>query len=52
MAECQFIRDSRSPSHPLLSMIAACLGQHGRNMPCSGGPVPLDMSVTESTSAI
>ncbi len=40
MAECQFIRDSRLPSHPLLSMIATHIGQRGRIMPHSGIRVP------------
>jgi len=52
MAECQFIRDSRSPSHPLLSMIAACLGQRGRTLFRPGGGTPQGLSLTGSSSAI
>jgi hypothetical protein len=52
MAECQFIRDSRPPSHPLLSMIAACLGRRGRTLFRSDGSAPLGLSVTYVSSAI
>lgn len=52
MAECHFIRDSRSPSHPLLLMAVACFGQRDRNTPDSGSSAPLDLSATHISSAI
>ena len=52
MAERQFIRDSRSPSHPLLSMSVARLGRRGRTLFRSGGLVPLSLPVTGFSSAI
>ena len=52
MAECQFIRDSRPPSHPLLPMIAARLGRHGRTMFRPVGCMPLGLPVTGFSSVI
>ncbi|EFI51357.1 hypothetical protein AfiDRAFT_2730 [Afipia sp. 1NLS2] len=52
MAECQFIRDSRRPSHPLLPMIAAHLGRHGRTMFRPAGSMPLGLPVIGFSSAI
>lgn len=52
MAECQFIRDSRSPSHPLLSTIAACLGRRGRTLSHPIGYMPLGLPVTGFSSVI
>ncbi|EKS29176.1 Uncharacterised protein [Afipia felis] len=52
MAECQFIRDSRPPSHPLLPMIAARLRRCGRIMFRSDGCMPQGLSVLGFSSAI
>jgi len=52
MAECQFIRDSRLPSHPLLMMIAACLGRRGRALFRPDGGAPLGLPVASFSPAI
>lgn len=52
MAKCQFIRDSRLPSHPLLSMIAARLGWRGRTLFHPMGCTPQGLPVTGLSPAI
>lgn len=52
MAKCQFIRDSRPSSHPLLSMPAVRLRRHRRTMFRRGGRVPLGLPIIGVSSAI
>ncbi len=52
MAKCQFIRDSRSSSHPLLSMIATRLRRCRRTMFRRGGRAPRGLPIISFSSAI